>query len=70
MNPLSYYYTIRSYVEAYGTLLGQRFLPIVWIAALCLIIWFYGHLIGYGEFYPLASTMPMAISRLVALASG
>ncbi|MFC2250047.1 type VI secretion system membrane subunit TssM [Labrys portucalensis] len=63
MNPLSYYYTIRSYVEAYGTLLGQRFLPIVWIAALCLIIWFYGHLIGYGEFYPLAS----ATNRLIAI---
>ncbi|MGJ4856846.1 type VI secretion system membrane subunit TssM [Labrys sp. La1] len=70
MNPLSYYYTIRSYVEAYGTLLGQRFLPIVWIAALCLIIWFYGHLIGYGEFYPLASTTNRLIAIGVILIAG
>ncbi|WEX08247.1 type VI secretion system membrane subunit TssM [Chelativorans sp. AA-79] len=55
MNPLSYFYTIRSYVESYAGLLGRRFLSFIWLMALCVVVWFYGHLIGYGEFKPLES---------------
>ncbi|WP_448953484.1 hypothetical protein [Labrys neptuniae] len=70
MNPLSFFYFIRSYVESYGAVLGQRFLPIIWVLALCLLIWFYGYLIGYGEFYPLASVANRLIAIGVVLVAG
>lgn len=56
MNPLSLFYTLRSYVEAYAGLIGRRFISIIWVAAICVVIWFYGHLAAYGDFKPLAST--------------
>lgn len=56
MNPLSFFYTLRSYVEAYAGLLGRRFISIIWVAAICVVIWFYGYLAAYGNFKPLAST--------------
>ncbi|MCV9945000.1 type VI secretion system membrane subunit TssM [Rhizobium sp. BT-175] len=55
MNPLSYFYTLRSYVEAYAGLIGRRFISIIWVAAICVVIWFYGYLAAYGDFKPLAS---------------
>ncbi|MQW89272.1 type VI secretion system membrane subunit TssM [Sinorhizobium saheli] len=64
MNPLSYFYTLRSYVESYAGLLGRRFLSVIWVAAICVVIWFYGYLLGFGEFKPLASVT----ARLVAIA--
>lgn len=54
MNPLSLFYSLRSYVEAYAGLLGRRFITIIWVAAVCVVIWFYGHLAAYGDFKPLA----------------
>ncbi|WP_117190287.1 type VI secretion system membrane subunit TssM [Rhizobium terrae] len=56
MNPLSYFYTLRSYVEAYAGLLGRRFISVIWVAAICIVIWFYGYLAAYGDFKPLASS--------------
>ncbi|HLP70542.1 MAG TPA: type VI secretion system membrane subunit TssM, partial [Rhizobium sp.] len=56
MNPLSYFYTLRSYVEAYAGLLGRRFISVIWIAAICVVIWFYGYLAAYGNFKPIASS--------------
>jgi type VI secretion system protein ImpL len=64
MNPLSHFYTLRSYVESYAGLLGRRFLSIIWVAAICVVIWFYGYLAAYGDFKPLASVN----SRLIAIA--
>ncbi|TAW05696.1 type VI secretion system membrane subunit TssM [Rhizobium ruizarguesonis] len=55
MNPLSYFYTLRSYVEAYAGLIGRRFISIIWVAAICVVIWFYGYLAAYGDLKPLAS---------------
>ncbi|MFD1745002.1 type VI secretion system membrane subunit TssM [Rhizobium helianthi] len=55
MNPLSYFYTIRSYVEAYVGLLGRRFISIIWLIALCVIVWFYGYLLAFGQWKPLVS---------------
>lgn len=55
MNPLSYFYTIRSYVEAYAGLLGRRFISVIWLIALCVIIWFYGYLLAFGQWKPLVS---------------
>ncbi|KPF45779.1 type VI secretion system membrane subunit TssM [Rhizobium sp. AAP43] len=55
MNPLSLFYTIRSYVEAYAGLVGRRFISVIWVVALCVVIWFYGFLLAFGSFKPLAS---------------
>lgn len=56
MNPLSYFYTIRSYVEAYAALVGRRFISIIWLVALCVIVWFYGSMLALGNWKPLVST--------------
>lgn len=56
MNPLGMFYTLRSYVEAYAGLLGRRFISVIWVAAICVVIWFYGYLAAYGNFKPLASS--------------
>jgi type VI secretion system protein ImpL len=63
LNPLSYFYSIRSYVEAYAGFLGRRFISILWVVAICVVIWFYGSLVGYGDFKPLTS----ASARLIAI---
>jgi type VI secretion system protein ImpL len=63
MNPLSLFYTLRSYVSVYAGLLGRRFVSIIWLAAICVVIWFYGSLIGYGTFKPLEAVTP----RLIAI---
>ena len=63
MNPLSYFYTIRSYVESYAALIGRRFLSLLWVVALCIVIWFYGYLIALGDFKPLGTTQ----ARLIAI---
>lgn len=63
MNPLSYFYTIRSYVESYAALIGRRFLSLLWVVALCIVIWFYGYLVALGDFKPLGTTQ----SRLIAI---
>ncbi|MCJ8510227.1 type VI secretion system membrane subunit TssM [Rhizobium lemnae] len=64
MNPLSYFYTIRSYVDAYAGLLGRRFISIIWLIALCVIVWFYGYLLAFGQWKPLTT----GNARLVAIA--
>ncbi|QTK82976.1 type VI secretion system membrane subunit TssM [Agrobacterium tumefaciens] len=63
MNPLSYFYTIRSYVESYAALVGRRFLSLLWVIALCVVIWFYGYLIALGDFKPLGTVQ----ARLIAI---
>ncbi|MFB2565722.1 type VI secretion system membrane subunit TssM [Rhizobium sp. IMFF44] len=63
MNPLGAFYTLRSYVSAYAGLLGQRFISLIWVAAICVVIWFYGYMAGYGSFKPLAS----ATARMIAI---
>ncbi len=69
MNPLGAFYTLRSYVSAYAGLLGQRFLSLIWVVAICVVIWFYGSMAGYGSFRPLtsASVRMMAIGAVIAI---
>lgn len=69
MNPLSYFYTIRSYVEAYAGLIGRRFISVIWLVALCVIIWFYGSLLAFGQWKPLvsANTRLLLIAALVLI---
>ncbi len=69
MNPLSYFYTIRSYVESYAAVVGRRFLSLLWVIALCVVIWFYGYLIALGDFKPLGTVQArlIAIGTIVAI---
>jgi type VI secretion system protein ImpL len=69
MNPLGAFYTLRSYVSAYAGLLGQRFISLIWVAAICVVIWFYGYMAGYGSFKPLASTGARMIAIGVVIAA-
>lgn len=64
MNPLNLFYSLRSYVESYAGFVGRRFISVIWLIALCVVIWFYGYLIGSGSFKPLESTT----NRLIAIA--
>ncbi|MDK4741186.1 type VI secretion system membrane subunit TssM [Rhizobium sp. CNPSo 3464] len=63
MNPLSLFYTLRSYVSVYAGLLGRRFISLIWVAAISVSIWLYGYTLGYGDFKPLASVN----ARMVAI---
>ncbi|MFT4001094.1 MAG: type VI secretion system membrane subunit TssM [Rhizobium sp.] len=63
MNPLGAFYTLRSYVSAYAGLLGQRFVSLIWVAAICIVVWFYGSMAGYGGFKPLSG----AGARMIAI---
>lgn len=63
INPLSYFYSIRSYVDAYAGFVGRRFLSLIWVAALAVVIWFYGPSLAMGEWRPLEP----AFHRLVAI---
>ena len=65
-NPLSLFYTLRSYVEAYAGLVGRRFISVIWVAAICVVVWFYGSLAAYGDFKPLA-TPNARITLIVAV---
>ncbi|MCX8280055.1 type VI secretion system membrane subunit TssM [Phyllobacterium sp. 0TCS1.6C] len=67
MNPLSYFYTLRSYVDSYAGIVGRRFVSVIWVAAICVVIWFYGYLIGYGEFKPLESSRNRIITIAIVL---
>jgi type VI secretion system protein ImpL len=68
INPLSYFYVLRSYVDAYAGVIGRRFVSAIWIAAICVVIWFYGYLAEYGDFKPLASVDARLIAIGVVLA--
>jgi len=68
VNPLGYFYTLRSYVESYAGLLGRRFISIIWVAAICVVIWFYGYMLAYGDFKPLASVNARLIAIGIVLA--
>jgi type VI secretion system protein ImpL len=63
VNPLNLFYTLRSYVDSYAGLVGRRFLSVIWLVALCVVIWFYGYLLGFGSFKPLES----ATNRLILI---
>ncbi|NTJ44597.1 type VI secretion system membrane subunit TssM [Agrobacterium larrymoorei] len=67
MNPLSYFYTIRSYVDSYAALIGRRFISLLWAVALCVVIWFYGYLVSFGDFKPFGTTQARVIAIGVIL---
>lgn len=54
MNFLSWMYTLRSYLDTYlGFLKGTRIWSLLWVTAICVIIWFYGSAIAIGSWRPL-----------------
>lgn len=55
INPLSYFYSIRSYVDSYAGIVGRRFISVIWVIAICVMIWFYGYLLALGSFKPFAT---------------
>jgi type VI secretion system protein ImpL len=56
MNMLSWFYTLRSYLDSYlGFLKGTRFWSLIWVVAICVIVWFYGESIAFGSWRPLES---------------
>nr|WP_210345358.1 type VI secretion system membrane subunit TssM [Jiella flava] len=44
-------------------MIGRRFLSLIWVVAICFVIWFYGYLAAFGSFKPLASQS----HRLIAI---
>ncbi len=54
MNMLTWFYTLRSYMDSYlGFLKGTRIWSLVWVVAICVILWFYGESIAFGSWRPL-----------------
>ena len=54
MNALSWFYTLRSYLDTYlGFLRGTPIFALVWLIALGVMIWFFGPSISFGSWRPL-----------------
>ncbi|KIC47855.1 type VI secretion system membrane subunit TssM [Tateyamaria sp. ANG-S1] len=64
MNPLGMWTSFRSNVSSYVAVLGPRFASLIWVGAICAIIWMFGPRLPYGGGYPLAPIRP----RLIAIA--
>lgn len=60
MNPLSMWTNMRSMVESYIGVVGRRFLTIIWIIAICAVIWIFGPRLkafGYAPLEPAVNRM-------------
>ena len=68
MNPLAMWTLFRSQVEAYASVVGGRFLNLIWIGALCVGIWIFGPRLAFGGYAPLESVTARlyAIGALLA----
>ncbi|WP_372574349.1 type VI secretion system membrane subunit TssM [Ruegeria jejuensis] len=64
MNPLGMWTSFRSQMDSYLGVVGRRFLVLVWLIAICVLIWVFGPRLAYGDFAPLAP----ARNRLIAIA--
>ena len=70
MSFFSWFYTLRSYIDSYlGFLKGTRILSLIWVVAICVVIWFYGEAFALGSWRPLATVEARlwAIGAVVAL---
>ncbi|MCL2714039.1 MAG: type VI secretion system membrane subunit TssM [Alphaproteobacteria bacterium] len=68
INPLLYYYSLRTYVDPYVGLIGRRFIGLVWVVAICILIWFYGYLLALGSFKPLEPEFNRLIAMVLVIA--
>ncbi|ABD55952.1 type VI secretion system membrane subunit TssM [Jannaschia sp. CCS1] len=53
MNPLGMWTTIRSNVQSYASVLGPRFAALIWVGAICAVIWIFGPRLPWGDTRPL-----------------
>ena len=64
MNILTWQYRIRHYMDSYlGFMKGTPLWSLVWVVAICAVIWFFGTQLGIGQWRPLAPQL----NRLVAI---
>jgi type VI secretion system protein ImpL len=64
MNPLGMWTSFRSQIDSYTAVLGGRFISLVWVGAICALIWIFGPQLELFGDRPLASVR----SRLIAIA--
>ncbi|QBF32481.1 type VI secretion system membrane subunit TssM [Thalassococcus sp. S3] len=64
MNPLGLWTNLRSQIDSYASVVGPRFIALIWVGAICAIIWIFGpRLTLFGD-QPLAPVP----RRLIAIA--
>lgn len=64
MNPMSMWTSFRSTVQTYSGIAGSRFIGLIWICAICGVIWIFGPRLSLGSYAPLAG----AGARLIVIA--
>ncbi|MFP7674526.1 type VI secretion system membrane subunit TssM [Marivita sp. S0852] len=67
MNPLGMWTSFRSTVESYAGVVGGRFLSVIWVGAICAVIWIFGPRLVMGDFAPLTTTRQRSIAIAVVL---
>ena len=55
MNPLGMWTNLRSTLDSYTSVLGRRFLSLIWVGAICAVIWIFGPKLAIGDFAPLTT---------------
>ncbi len=54
MNFISWFYTLRSYIDSYlGFMKGRPFWTLIWVVAICCMVWFFGPSVTIGNWRPL-----------------
>ena len=56
MNPLSLWTNFQSQLNSYVGVLGRRFLALIWVGAICAVIWIFGPRLDIGGWAPLVSS--------------
>jgi type VI secretion system protein ImpL len=63
MNPLGMWTNLRSQIDSYTAVLGGRFISLVWVGAICALIWIFGPRLELFGYRPLESVR----SRLLTI---
>lgn len=64
MNPLGMWTSFKSTLDSYTSVLGRRFLSVIWVGGICAAIWFMGPRLVAGDFAPLVPER----NRIIAIA--
>ncbi|MGL4237605.1 type VI secretion system membrane subunit TssM [Tabrizicola sp.] len=64
MNPLGMWTNLRSQIDSYTAVLGGRFISLIWVGAICALIWIFGPRLELFGDRPLESVR----SRVIAIA--
>lgn len=65
MNPLSLWTNFKSQLDSYVGVLGRRFLALIWVGAICAVIWIFGPRLDIQGWAPLVSQR----NRIIAIAT-